>query len=183
MDTRLLVYLEALVFVNSLIQRSSVTGPTAKLLELQRPPRDVRNVKHRTDALLALLVHLKILGRVIMVHKKTKMKPCAFPFQILAHVDKLPFMAHALLVQRDTIAQVEAIWVTLQPLTQSCVELERLQMQVQQLAYGMELPFALLERTFIHPLFIVLRIARPVLQLLLASVDLLHLLLVQLVNM
>jgi len=139
-----------------------VTVALAKLVDLQLPQRDVRNVKNRIYALLALLVHLR---RVIQVLSQTNFKQHVFLFLALAHLVKLLSMVFALLVRLDTIAQVEAHLAILQLLTQSCVELERHPMQEQQLVYGMERLLVLLERILIHPPFIMLRIAQPVLQI------------------
>jgi hypothetical protein len=82
-------------------------------MDLQLLLRDVRNVEHHINALLALLVHLSGLGRVIQVLNQTSFKQHAYQFLALAHLVKLLSMVFVLLVRLDIIALVEAIWVTL----------------------------------------------------------------------
>jgi hypothetical protein len=104
-------------------------------------------------------------------------------FLVLAHLVKLLSMVFALLVHLVSFAQVEAHLVTLQIRTQSCVELEKLLMQVQQLVFGMVQLFVQLERMLIHQHPIMQRIALLAQQIVLVKVDLPRLLPVRLANM
>jgi len=97
--------------------------------------------------------------------RQVQIKLFVYHFLALAHLVKHLSMVFALLVRLDTTAQVEAHLAFLQLLTQSCVELERHPMQEQQRAYGMEQLLVLLDRISIHPLLLMMRIARPVLQI------------------